>query len=72
MNISTDSKGRLKQEIQDLARRYWTLVRFLENNEGKELDEERMSLLEAQRKLMWEYLKVLMDRAKLEDIDLHN
>lgn len=72
MNISTDSKGRLKQEIQDLARRYWTLVRFLENNEGKELDEERMSLLEAQRKPMWEYLKVLMDRAKLEDIGLHN
>ena len=68
-----DWKERFKKEYYELRERFQKLDMMIDQYEKGQLEFEPkcpIDLLKAQRSTMWTYLKILEDRAKIEEIKL--
>lgn len=63
-------KERLRKETLELREKFEKLNLYLSGDEIKNLDKKRVSLLHLQFNHMFEYLKILELRCKLEKINL--
>lgn len=68
-----DWKERFKKEYYELRERFQKLDAMIEKYEKGQLEFEPkcpIDLLKGQRSAMWHYLKILEQRAKIEEIEL--
>ncbi|UGQ08733.1 crAss001_48 related protein [Streptococcus anginosus] len=68
-----DWKVRLKKEYHELRERFQKLDTMIDKYEKGQLEFEPkcpIDLLKGQRSTMWNYLKILEQRAKIEEIKL--
>ena len=68
-----DWKARFRKEYHELRERFQKLDMMIDKYEKGQLDFEPkcpIDLLKGQRSTMWDYLKILEQRAKIEEIKL--
>lgn len=68
-----DWKERFRKEYHELRERFQKLDTMIDKYEKRQLEFEPkcpIDLLKGQRSTMWNYLKILEQRAKIEEIKL--
>ena len=65
-----DWKERFRKEYHELRERFQKLDMMISKYEKGQLEFEPIDLLKRQRSVMWDYLSILEQRAKIEEIKL--